>query len=189
MISPEEYLEKERLAVTKSEYYRGETFSMSGASWNHALLSGNLYYALRRALSGSGCTVFAGDLRVHIPTNTLFTYPDLGVVCGEKIMLDAASDTLTNPTLLVEILSPATERYDRGRKFALYRDISSLQEYILVSQRERLVEVYDREEPGQWVLRVSSPHTEHIQILGHDISLAAIYEGVEFDESPGPQRD
>ena len=113
-ITPEEYLERERQAEYKSEYYNGEIFAMSGASRNHALLTSNVIAALHNALRGTDCLVYSSDLRIHIPASGLYTYPDVSVVCSQDELLDEQHDTLLNPVLIVEVLSPSTERYDRG---------------------------------------------------------------------------
>ncbi|MDZ4698592.1 MAG: Uma2 family endonuclease [Rhodothermales bacterium] len=188
MISQEAYLEHERQAAFKSEFYLGETFAMSGASWLHVTLASNTLFALRKALQCSGCSVFASDLRVHIPSNTLYTYPDLGIVCDETRLLDDQFDTLLNPTVLIEILSPSTEAYDRGEKFRLYRAIESLREYVLISQMTRSVEVYQKGPADQWTLLLPDPERDTIPILGHAISLKDLYEDVPLDPNPGLRR-
>lgn len=158
-LTPEEYLEIERAADFKSEYFAGEMFAlrggpeaMAGGTRAHALLTANLVALLHAALRGTDCLVYSSDLRLHVPAAGLYTYPDLSVVCGEAQMQDAHDDNLLNPTLLVEVLSPSTESYDRGQKFAFYRLLGSLREYVLVSQREPHVEVFRKNAEGLWVL-------------------------------------
>jgi len=134
-ISLEDYLAAERQAETKSEYLKGEVFAMSGASRQHNLIVWNLSGALYSQLRGRGCEAYVGDVRVHIPATGLYTYPDIAVVCGEPRFEDGELDTLLNPTLLIEVLSPSTEGYDRGKKAAHYRTLDSLREYVLVSRK------------------------------------------------------
>src|SRR5579883_1139367 len=145
MVTPEEYLEIERKAEFKSEYYRGEVFAMSGASMEHSELAFRLNVLVGAHLRGRQCRGFTSDLRIEVAAGYL--YPDLSVVCGEPKLADDRFDILLNPNLIVEILSPSTERWDRGKKSGLYRAIPSLQEYVLISQDEPHVEVYRRGEP------------------------------------------
>ena len=166
-ITPEEYLERERAAEFKSEYYNGEIFAMSGGSRNHVLIAGNCQMALRSALKDKGCLVFQSDLRVHIPSNDLYTYPDVVVVCGEEQYLDNQKDTLVNPVLVVEVLSPSTESYDRGQKFEFYRSIASLQEYV--NEHRRLPARID-----EMTGKVSSKYVDRI-VLEHDGSIRVIF--------------
>jgi len=148
--SPQEYLALERVATHKSEYYRGEIFAMAGASILHNLIVGNLIACLHNALSGSGCRVYPRDLRVATPDG-LYTYPDVTVMCGEHTFDDHGRDTLTNPQILIEVLSESTEAYDRGKKFELYRSLPSLRNYILVEQTSALVYCYHRQnDPDHW---------------------------------------
>ncbi len=174
-VTPEEYLERERRAEYKSEYYQGEVFAMSGASRNHVMIVSNLVFALHTALGGTGCLVFPSDLRVHVPAVGLFTYPDVSVVCGEEELLDEEFDTLLNPVLLVEVLSPSTESYDRGTKFAFYRSIASLREYALVSQRQKMVEVFRKNEEGLWVLH-------EFDEARNDVALASVGCALRLDD-------
>ena len=175
-LSIAEYLERERVAEFKSEYYRGEVFAMAGASYRHGLIVGNLLGAVKSCLEGKGCRIVPGDLRVHIPKTTLFTYPDLVVHCGRPVFFDPGYDTLLNPSAIVEVLSPSTADYDRGTKFLYYRSIESLQEYVLVDQDLRRIE--------RWVLRGTwqlAPADEPLSVGGCAIDLDAVYAGV-FDE-------
>jgi Uma2 family endonuclease len=114
MYTEQEYLELERAAEYKSEYYRGEIFAMAGAGRNHNRITENLSIEIGVFLKGKGCQSFSSDMRVHIPENTLYTYPDFLIVCGEPEFLDRQTDTLLNPSVIVEVLSPSTERYDQG---------------------------------------------------------------------------
>jgi Uma2 family endonuclease len=117
----EEYLEMEEAATEKSEYYKGEIFAMSRAKFNHNIIAGNVHAKLHLKLEGKSCQPFNSDMRVHIEKNSLFTYPDVSVVCGEKKSLHNDNFNLLNPTIIIEVLSPSTKSYDRGDKFKLYR--------------------------------------------------------------------
>ena len=142
LLTPEEYLARERRAETKSEYLRGEVFAMAGASRAHNLIASNAAGELRQQLRDRPCEVYPSDMRVKVSPSGLYTYPDVTVVCGEPQFEDAEVDTLLNPKVLVEVLSPSTADYDRGGKFTHYRRLPSLQEYVLISQDRPLVEHY-----------------------------------------------
>jgi Uma2 family endonuclease len=150
--TPEQYLDIERAADYKSEYFDGEIFAMAGASEEHNTITFNLSGALVPQLRGTGCRGYAGDMRVKVDASGLYTYPDVVVVCGERHFTDDHLDTLTNPTLIVEVLSPSTEGYDRGQKFANYRRIPSLETYVLVAQDRAHIEKFERRPDGQWLL-------------------------------------
>lgn len=149
--TPEEYLEFERNSQFKHQYYKGEIFAMGGASFAHGQLISNLIKLLGIHFEGSDCQAIPNDLRVKVDKTGLYTYPDVAVVCGEPQFEDDVLDTLLNPKLLIEVLSDSTEAFDRGEKFAQYRTIKSLEEYILVSQRDYRIEVFMRRSDGQWV--------------------------------------
>ena len=125
----------------KNEYYDGQIFAMAGASLPHNRITVNLLAFVRPALANRGCEAFGSDLRVQTPGG-LFTYPDVTIVCGEPLIIQGRPDTLTNPIVLVEVLSDATRAYDRGQKFTLYKEIPTLREYVIVDQAEVLVEVF-----------------------------------------------
>ena len=149
-----EYLEIERAAESKSEFFAGEMFAMAGASEEHNLIVANVVGELRSQLKGRPCRVYPSDMRVKVSATGLCTYPDVVVICGDRQFDDQKRDTLLNPTLIVEVLSETTEAYDRGKKFDHYRQIPSLEEYILVSQSEPLVERFARQPDGSWLLTV-----------------------------------
>lgn len=180
-ITEETYLEEERKALNKSEYYRGEIFAMAGATKTHNKIVASLILAIGEHLKGKNCSFFPSDLRVHNSENTLYTYPDVIVVCGKEEYLDDEFDTLLNPTVLFEVLSPSTENYDRGTKFKLYRSIPSLKNYVLVSSTEYAAEVYTRIENDEWKLITTKGKTENIQIsaINFDLSLADVYAQVD----------
>lgn len=150
--SPEEYLELEREADYKSEYYRGEIFAMAGAGHNHNRIVENLTGECYIYFKGKSCRTYSSDQRIHIPANGLYTYPDLIVVCGRNEYLDDKKDTILNPTVLVEVLSESTEAYDRGEKFHFYRSIPTLKEYVLINSRSVAAEVFRKSDDGIWML-------------------------------------
>lgn len=181
-ISPEEYLAIERVAETKSEYLDGQMFAMAGASFRHNRIIVNLATGLNSALRGGPCQVVVQDLRVRVSPEGLYTYPDVVTVCGEPEFADSHEDTLTNPTLLVEVLSPSTEAYDRGAKFQHYRTLSTLKQYVLVAQEEPLVEVYTRQEGGGWLLREfrGQEATAELTAVNCHLPLVEIYRDLTF---------
>lgn len=150
--TPEEYLTLEREAEYKSEYFDGEIFAMGGASRKHNLIALNIGAELRQQLKRSKCEVYVSDMRVHIPATGLYTYPDVVVACDEPVFADKEFDTLLNPTVVFEVLSRSTEKYDRVAKFIDYRTIDSLGEYLLVLQNEYSVEHYVKQPGGGWLL-------------------------------------
>jgi Uma2 family endonuclease len=182
-ITPEEYLEIERAASFKSEYYAGEMFAMAGTSSNHSSIIVNLVSVLRPQVRQTKCKVFVTDLRLHVPDSGLFTYTDVMVVCNPRYH-DNQKDMLLNPSIIVEILSPSTEAYDRGQKFLFYRRIESLQHYLLVSQDERRVEKFSKNVEGNWVLTEFADDESSISIavpelaIALDLPLREIYEDV-----------
>jgi len=151
-ISAEAYLAFERAAETKHEYWHGELFAMTGASRQHNLLVANLVRLLGTALLDGPCEVYPSDMRVAAASGAIFTYPDVTVVCDRPQFTDDAQDTLVNPSVVVEVLSPSTEAYDRGKKFEHYRGLASLRHYVLVAQDRMLVELYTRQGDGTWSL-------------------------------------
>ena len=185
-VSIEDYLAAERRAEIKSEYLDGEVFAMSGASRPHNLVVWNLAGLLHGQLKARGCEAYIGDMRVHIPSAGLYTYPDITVVCGEPRFEDGEMDTLLNPTLLIEVLSPSTEGYDRGKKFAHYRTLESLREYVLVAQEEARVELFTRQEDGHWLLSEASRLEETLLLasIGCGLRLADVYDRVSDLPTP-----
>jgi Uma2 family endonuclease len=189
-ITPEEYLAIERAAEFRSEYYNGEMFAMSGGSFPHVSIIGNLAAELRGALKGRGCVVGSSDLRVRVSPEGLYTYPDVVVVCGDPKFADDQKDTLLNPMLLAEVLSPSTEGHDRGFKSTQYRQIESLQVYALVSQTEPRIEVYNRQSAGDWLLSefAGLDRQCRFRALECEIPLSEIYLQVKF-AAPDDPRD
>ena len=179
-----EYLAIEKEASEKHEYYRGELFAMSGAKVSHNIIAANLLIAMGQRLKGKPCKPFNSDQRIHIPNNSLFTYPDISVVCGEIITLDDDGWNILNPIIIIEILSPSTRDYDRGSKFKLYRAIPTLAEYILVDSESVSVEIFRVNENKTWLLEEFEQPKQalFIRSLGFSISLDEIYDGVTFNK-------
>ena len=152
-ITQDAYLAMEREAFEKSEYFEGEIIPMSGASKQHNRIKENVAGRIFLALEDSECQSFSSDMRVHLPETTLYAYPDIVIVCGEPELVDDNKlDNLLNPSVLIEVLSGSTEDYDRGRKFQRYRRISTFQEYVLINSKAIEVEVWRKNELGQWTL-------------------------------------
>ncbi len=181
-LKPEEYLELERRAEYKSEYFQGEMFAMAGASLAHNVLAMNLAALLHTQLRRGPCRVLPSDMRVHVSPTGLYTYPDVSVVCGPPQLADEHSDILLNPSFIAEILSPSTEGNDRGRKFEQYRAIASLAEYLLVAQDRVHVELFTRPADGHWVLSEASGLEATLELpgIGCRLSLADLYEKVDL---------
>jgi Uma2 family endonuclease len=182
-VTPEEYLALERAAERKSEYLDGEIVGMTGASWRHSLITANLIRELGQQLKGRPCEVLSGDMRIWVPATGLYTYADAVVVCGEPALADGHFDTLTNPTVLIEVLSPNTRDYDRGTKFVHYRSLGSLREYVLVSQDQPLVEHYGKQGDGNWLLSEQADVSATVALasIGCQLAMAEIYDRVRFE--------
>ncbi|HZP81485.1 MAG TPA: Uma2 family endonuclease [Chthonomonadaceae bacterium] len=180
-LTPQEYLECERKAETKSEYDNGVVVAMAGASWEHNLITGNLERRLGNQLEGKPCVVVSRDQRVRVPQCNKYYYPDVAVVCGEPLFEDAEVDTLLNPTLIVEVLSDSTEARDRGEKLECYQTLESLQTYVLVSQYKPYIEVYSRQ-GRDWLYSKAKEMTERVVLdaIGCELSLAEVYARIEF---------
>jgi Uma2 family endonuclease len=192
-LTPEEYLAIERKAAYKSEYYQGEMFAMAGAQENHNRLAAHLMIYIGQHIVPRGCSLYGSDMRVLVSPVGLYTYPDLSALCGEPQLLDSEIDTLLNPALIVEVLSPSTEAYDRGWKFQQYRSVDSLREYLLVASTTIAVDCLTRQPDGQWLLRSSNrlEDTFELQSVGCQFRLADIYQRVKFPDvgkrdRPGP---
>ena len=181
-----EYLEIERAAEFRSEFYQGEMFAMAGASPQHSLISANVIGEFRHRLKGSQCRAHTPDLRIKIEATGLCTYPDVSVICGSLQFAEGTKDTVVNPTVLVEVLSESTEAYDRGRKFEHYRQIPSLREYLLIRQTEPRVEQFIRQAEGRWLLNETTGMDKSLDLpsLGITVPLAEIFAEVDFAPAP-----
>jgi Uma2 family endonuclease len=188
-LTPEQYLALERQAECKSEYFDGEIFAMAGGSREHNLIVGNVVHELGTQLKGRPCETYPSDMRVKVTESGLYTYPDVVVACGETQFEDEQGDTLLNPTLIIEVLSPTTEGYVRGEKSANYRQLASLQECVLIAQDRVRVERYARQPDGQWLLLETTRLGDTIQLasIGCHLSLAEAYDRVT--PTPARRRD
>lgn len=176
-VSREEYLAIERASETKSEYYQGEIFAMGGASRRHNLVVANILVALHDQLQRRNCEAYASDMRVKVDATGLYTYPDIVVVCDQPKFEDNAFDTLLNPNLLIEVLSPTTEAYDRGQKFEHYRKLPTLVLYLLVAYDRCQLERFTRQSDGLWAFSEASDPNGMIGLdaIGGGLQLSDIY--------------
>jgi Uma2 family endonuclease len=184
-MSPQEYLAFERASEVKHEYADGEIFAMSGCTLEHSSIAANVMGELRNALRGRPCRVLTSDMRIHIPATGRYVYPDTTVVCGQPEFQDETRDVLLNPVLVVEVLSDSSEAYDRGDKFAQYRSLTSMNEYVLASQKTPRLEVFTRQPGGRiWELCAYGPgEVAHLASVGCDLAVDAVYEQV-FEAGP-----
>ena len=185
VMTAEEYLARERQAEEKSEFYQGECFAMAGASRRHNLLSVNILRHLANHLASKHCQPYVADLRLYIEAHEHYVYPDVLVVCDEKAYVD--EENCKDATVIVEVLSPSTETYDRGLKFLHYQSLPSLQEYVLISQEVLQVEVYHRRIQKQdWIYQALSQPEDALVLSSIDFScrLAVLYESITFPIEP-----
>ena len=186
--TPEEYLALEEKAEFRSEYHHGEIIPMTGGSFNHNEIITNLWI-LKSKLRGKGHRFYSSDVRLWISKYRKFTYPDVMVIQGAPVSYNNRTDTLTNPRLIVEVLSKSTEDYDKGDKFRYYRSIPELQEYVLINQYELEIQQYTKSDGGFWIYRVYES-TEDIVKFGSievEMTVAEIYEGISFEEVSPPE--
>ncbi len=184
-MSPQEYLAFERASEEKHEYADGEIFAMSGGTLEHSNIAANVMGELRNGLRGRPCRVLTSDMRLKILSTDRYVYPDVTVVCGQPAFEDATRDILLNPVLVVEVLSDSSEAYDRGDKFAQYRSLTSMNEYVLASQKTPRLEIFTRQPGGRiWELCAYGPgEVAHLASVGCDLAVDAVYEQV-FEASP-----
>ena len=187
-LTPAEYITLERKAVpdadtVRNEYVKGKIIAMSGASFAHNLITANISAGLHARLKGSGCVVFVSDMRISVPSARSYFYPDVGVICEEPRFEDDVFDTLLNPKVIVEVLSPATQAYDRGEKRLHYLQLQSLEEYILVSQDRVNIERYLRK-PDEWTYTYFQELAQQLPLtsIQCELPLQEIYEHVTFPE-------
>lgn len=180
-----QYLSVEQSSNVKHEFLDGEIFAMAGGSPEHAALSLAVGGELREQLKGQPCRAYSSDLRVRVLASGLATYPDVSVICGDVQYDPDSAATVVNPVVIAEVPSDSTEEYDRGAKFEAYQQIPSLREYVLVSTRERLVEVFRRSRDGSW------PRTEGrsraripLDSIGCTLDVDAVYAGIALDRRP-----
>ncbi len=186
--TPEQYLEMERKADFKSEYWYGHIYplggivGMAGAGEAHNLIVTNVVRELSIQLKGRPCRTYPSDMKVEVGPDAMFVYPDVSVVCGEPRFHDDRRDMVQNPTMVVEVLSPATEKYDRGAKSAKYRVLESVTDYILISATEVRIEHYVRQPDDRWLLTdfTDDQQTVPITSLGCELKVVEVYDRVEF---------
>ena len=181
-ITPEEYLESERQAETKSEYFNGAVFAMAGGTPRHVDIVRNLIRSLDRQFSGRECSVYFNDLRLRVSPTGLYTYPDVMVIWGGLQFADTGKDTVTNPVVIVEVLSPSTRDYDRGAKFHHYRTIDSFQEYLTVEQDKPKIEHWVRQEGNRWVFTEHTNASDQVTLksIGCTLSMSEVYDKIDW---------
>jgi Uma2 family endonuclease len=183
LFTPDEYLLIERGAEFKSEYLDGEIFAMSGATLPHNRIARNVLMEFDRQLADKPCEALGSDMRVGVTARGPYFYPDVTVVCGEPQLRDGTMDCLMNPTVIVEVLSPSTESYDRVQKFANYQQIGTLTDYLLIAQDEPRLEHYSRQSGGGWLLNtIRGPEGSlPLPSIGCDLQLSNVYRRVALD--------
>ena len=186
----EQYLALERQGQEKHEYFQGYVFLMAGGSPNHSLIATNLSWLLGNALTQRPCRVYGNDLQVFIKNKELVTYPDVSVVCGPLEYAEEDRNLVTNPLVIVEVLSPSSANYDQITKFNLYKGLDSCEDYVLVDSRRMNVIYFHKLAPNQWVQQIYTQPQEvlSVQSLNIELTLAQIYVKVEFDPEPIPLR-
>ncbi|UHD14360.1 Uma2 family endonuclease [Thiocapsa bogorovii] len=179
----DDYLVAEReCRDQRHEYLDGEVFAMTGASWEHNVITANLVGELHARLKAHPCRVLSNDLRIYAVVANAVTYPDAAVICGAPEFYDQRRDTVTNPTLLIEVLSRSTEGYDRGGKFTCYRTLPSLRQYVLAAQNRQAVDVLTRETDQRWVLTLYDTVDQVVVLDAIDcaVPMREIYAGIEL---------
>lgn len=181
-LTAEEYLAIEREAEFKSEYVDGRMYMMAGASEPHVVTTGNIFREIASQIRGRGCRAYVTDMKIQVSLRGQYSYPDVAVVCGQPQFHDEHQDVVTNPIVIVEVLSPSTEAYDRGLKSQRYRQMDSLQEILLAAQDRPHLELSTRQPDGSWRLTEASGLDAEIALasVGCTLRLADVYENVEF---------
>lgn len=179
--APSEYLIRERNSSDKHEYIDGLVYMMAGASENHVLIVHNLSRTLGNQLDDRPCKIYTSDMKVRL-TPTTYVYPDVAVVCDEAAFEDEERDVLLNPALVIEVLSPPTETYDRGLKFRRYQQLASLQEYVLIAQNTACIERFARQPDGQWLLKTVEDSDDSLALASIQaaLRLSDVYKNVTF---------
>jgi Uma2 family endonuclease len=183
-ITEDEYLTFERASAIKHEWIDGEIVAMTDASAAHNLICASTAFVLYAQLRHRACRLYVSDMRVKIQAIGLYTYPDISVVCGDSQFSDDQRDSLLNPTLIIEVLSPTTERYDRGREFQHYRTLASLREYVLIAQDSPRIERYLRQPDDSWQLIDAQGIDAGLTLASIDctLHLAEVYEQITFTD-------
>jgi Uma2 family endonuclease len=182
-ITEADYLAFERTSEIKHEFIDGEIYAMTGASPNHNLVVASTIAAIHNQLRGKPCKIYPSDMKVRTPSTGSYLYPDISVVCGESQFDDEQRDILLNPTIIIEVLSPNTERYDRGKKFQSYRELASMQEYILIAQDSPHIERFVRQQDGLWQFSEARGLEASLDLASImcKLALVEVYEQVDFD--------
>lgn len=190
-LTSDEYLALERASEAKHEYLAGTMDAMAGGSARHNRIAGSSYASLYAQLRQRNCTVYSSDMRVKSVQTGLYTYPDLTIVCGHEQFEDRKEDTLLNPTVIIEVLSPSTEKYDRGKKFRHYRSIFSLREYILIAQDSYRVERFSRQSDHTWIFSEATDldDTLTLSVIQCGLALRDIYEKVDLTQTDAADED
>lgn len=182
-ISVQDYLTLERSSEGKHEYFSGELFNMAGATKNHNLIVSNLIMTLGMRFKGQPCVVYPSDMKIAIDEHKHFVYPDVSIVCNGSKFLDKSEDVLLNPQVIIEVLSKSTETYDRGKKFAAYRNLPSMQDYVLIASEYRSIEVFSKDSEHRWYFSDSLPQSEaFIQSLATPLLHDDVYDKIVFDD-------
>jgi Uma2 family endonuclease len=181
--TPEEYLQLEEIAESKSEYRDGEILPMAGGTTNHNEIAGNFYANFKFKNKGQNYKIYIGDVKLWVPRYHLYTYPDVMVIQGAPVYQGSANTIVTNPLIILEVLSNSTKSYDRTDKFRFYRSIPDLKEYVMVEQNEYYIEQYAKNTEGQWVLTEydSQQAILSLQSIEFQLPLIDIYEGIDFN--------
>ena len=183
-VTIEEYLEIERETQTKYEYHNGSIYALAGGTLNHTKICGNIFYELKDKLKNTSCGALSGEAKIYIKSQNKFVYPDTIAVCGEIKTSKKENNSITNPKVIVEVLSKSTASYDRGDKFHMYRQIESLEEYVLIEQEKPIVEIYKRKGDLWQITRVEGLENEiHLTALDLKIQLQEIYDDVKFAQT------
>lgn len=181
-ITPEEYLALERDSDTRHEYYAGSIVAMAGGTARHNRIAGSTYVSLYNQLRGRNCNIYPSDMRVKAIVTNIYSYPDVAVTCGDEEFEDSREDSLLNPVVIIEVLSPSTEKVDRGKKFQSYRTIPSLREYILIAQDDYRIERFVRYGENTWLLSEATGKDAIIELSAIQcvLRLEEVYERVAF---------
>ncbi len=181
-LTPEAYFAWEERQGLRHEYIGGEVFVMSGGTMNHSEIAGNLLAIVKAHLRGSGCRTLNSDARVNIPGTSDYVYPDLSVTCDERDR--STTQFITYPCLIVEVLSPTTEAYDRGQKFRMYRRNASLRDYVLVDAGSIAIDLYHKDEDGRWhILDYRSGDVVEFRSVGLGVAIEGVYENIAFGDT------
>ncbi len=182
-MTEQEYLTQEREAEVRHEYWFGTVVAMSGGTRTHSVISGNLIGELHQALKRRDCEVYSSDMRLRVSSAGLYVYPDVMVVCGKPVLADSRNDVLLNPTVIVEVLSPSTEKYDMAEKAWHYRNLESVRDYVIVAQQRPKIEVFHRNSNREWLISITEGIDASLRLesLDLEIALADIYARVKFE--------